>query len=153
GALVEAPALREALEVEWLVVTRDSRGLTLFSALGRSDYPTIPIELIDPTGAGDTVLAAIAAGWSVGMPSGDGMRLANLAAWSVVRKPSTVPAEGNELLNLLPIRHRAENSKISILLADAREIVERWRADGDRIVFANGCFDLLHLGHLRLLRE
>ena len=145
--------LREDLNLEALVLTRSEEGMTLFFRDGREeDLPTQAREVFDVTGAGDTVLAFLGAGLGAGMPIAEAARLANLAAGIVVGKvgASTVAAE--EILDLVAHRHLDTDLKIK-----SREMVARAldaeRQRGRTIVFTNGCFDLLHVGHVKYLQK
>src|SRR5690606_11405252 len=112
-------------------------------------------EVFDVSGAGDTVIATLAAALSVGTPLADAARIANQAAGIVVGKLGTQPILASELATALHFNDQRRflpysAAKLSQLEA-AMERVGQWRAAGDRVVFTNGCFDLLHPGHINLL--
>ena len=154
----DEPALRDAgrrllaeLELDFLVVTRGEQGVSLFDEQGVRDFPAVAREVFDVSGAGDTVIATLAAGMVAGLDRDDALNLANLAAGVVVGKVGTTPIRPDELLDALLIERLAEQSqKIYALEALERQVAD-WRTRGQRIVFTNGCFDLLHVGHVTLL--
>ena len=152
------PALRDAgrrlraeLELDFLVVTRGEQGISIVDEQGVRDFPAVAREVFDVSGAGDTVIATLAAGMAAGLDRDDALNLANLAAGVVVGKVGTTPIRPGELLDALLGEHLAEQTH-KISEPDALEQqVALWRARGERIVFTNGCFDLLHVGHVTLL--
>jgi D-beta-D-heptose 7-phosphate kinase/D-beta-D-heptose 1-phosphate adenosyltransferase len=118
--------------------------------------PAIAREVYDVSGAGDTVIATLATGIAAKMSFSDAARMANIAAGVVVGKLGTQP------INLLELR-AAEglntdevcgtvNTKVHSLAAAVVQ-VQAWKAVNDKVVFTNGCFDLLHPGHIHLLNE
>ncbi|HEY3911163.1 MAG TPA: D-glycero-beta-D-manno-heptose 1-phosphate adenylyltransferase [Stellaceae bacterium] len=109
-------------------------------------------EVYDVSGAGDTVVAALGAGLAAGMSLIDAARLANVAAGIVVGRTGTAVVYASELGGCLNGRDPYPADKVAAL-ADALEQVERWRREGLKIGFTNGCFDLLHPGHVALLRQ
>ena len=143
--------LTEKLRIDRLLVTRGPKGMALFSR----DNPPVVIptqarDVFDVSGAGDTVIATTAAGIGAGMDWPDAARLANIAAGIVVGKVGTNPIRAEELA--LALRQGQDGSQRKICdLASAVFTVNAWRAMGDSIVFTNGCFDILHAGHIRLL--
>jgi D-beta-D-heptose 7-phosphate kinase/D-beta-D-heptose 1-phosphate adenosyltransferase len=105
----------------------------------------------DVSGAGDTVVAVVAAGIAAGLPVPVAARLSNIAAGIVVGKVGTAVARESDLLEALTPERGALRKVVS--RAQAVEQVERWRRRGWRIGFTNGCFDLLHPGHVHLLEQ
>ncbi|MEC7172794.1 MAG: PfkB family carbohydrate kinase, partial [Pseudomonadota bacterium] len=100
----------------------------------------------DVSGAGDTVIAMIGAALAGGMSDAEAVKLANIAAGVVVAKSGTAAASPGEIIAMAgAIPPRLEQHQLAALCED-------WRKDGHRIGFANGCFDLLHPGHLHLLK-
>jgi D-beta-D-heptose 7-phosphate kinase/D-beta-D-heptose 1-phosphate adenosyltransferase len=105
--------------------------------------------VFDVTGAGDTVIATLATALAVGVPLGEAVRLANTAAGVVVAKPGTATVLPQELREALGAVRGAS-------VVDAEDAAERaalWREQGLRVGFTNGCFDLLHRGHLYSLEQ
>ncbi len=113
--------------------------------------PAAAREVYDVSGAGDTVIATLAAGLAGGLSLIEAARLANLAAGIVVSKIGTAVTYASELREALAgAEHGHEKIRA---LPRALEQVERWRSHGFRIGFTNGCFDLLHPGHVALLAQ
>jgi D-beta-D-heptose 7-phosphate kinase / D-beta-D-heptose 1-phosphate adenosyltransferase len=108
-------------------------------------------EVFDVSGAGDTVIATLAAGLAGGLSLIEAARLANFAAGIVVGKVGTAVTHASELREALADTEHADNKTRP--LAAALEQVERWRARGLSVGFTNGCFDLLHPGHVALLAQ
>jgi D-beta-D-heptose 7-phosphate kinase/D-beta-D-heptose 1-phosphate adenosyltransferase len=132
-----------------LLVTRSEKGMTLINENGAEHFPTEAREVYDVSGAGDTVVAALAACLANGYPLREAVAIANKAAGIVVGKIGTAPVELGELRAVLD---KSYNPK----LLDARSLVGRCaqeRRSGNTIVFTNGWFDILHRGHVHLLEE
>lgn len=145
----QAHALRAELELEALLVTRSERGMSLFADAGDVHLPAHAQEVFDVTGAGDTVIALVAAGLAAGEALAGAAQLANLGAGVVVGKLGTATVSPAELRRAARTRHADEVGVLDedTLLAH----VEEARAYGERVVMTNGCFDLLHPGHIRYL--
>ena len=144
-----AEALRERFEFGAVVVTRGNDGMTLVDADGVRHYPAEAADVYDTSGCGDTALAALAAGVAAKLPLSVAVRLANIAAGVVVGKVGSAVAHQAELLAAVSPERTAIRKVVS--LEEAAELAERWRHRGWRVGFTNGCFDLLHPGHLHLL--
>ena len=152
--LIERAAeVREAYSHEWLLISRGAKGMILVG--GDTDPLVIPAQarqVYDVSGAGDTVIAVLGASVGAGLDFKEAARLANTAAGVVVSKLGTQPIAWNELLAAWLYNGAGPGLKISSL-GVAEVQVDAWRGAGDRIVFTNGCFDLLHAGHVKLLYE
>ncbi|MGE5548320.1 MAG: D-glycero-beta-D-manno-heptose-7-phosphate kinase [Solirubrobacterales bacterium] len=140
--------------IEAILVTRSQDGMTLVSGDGTVHHLAAEArEVFDVSGAGDTVVATLAAAVGAGASLLEGARLANVAAGIVVGKVGTAVAYASELVSAL---HHDDlvsgESKVRTLDA-ALELVDRWRRKGLKIGFTNGCFDLLHPGHVSLLSQ
>jgi D-beta-D-heptose 7-phosphate kinase / D-beta-D-heptose 1-phosphate adenosyltransferase len=109
-------------------------------------------EVYDVSGAGDTVVATLAAALGAGIDPVDGARLANIAAGIVVGKIGTAVVHPSELGAWIEGRDIYATDKV-VPRSHALDQVERWRRQGLRVGFTNGCFDLLHPGHVSLLRQ
>jgi D-beta-D-heptose 7-phosphate kinase/D-beta-D-heptose 1-phosphate adenosyltransferase len=142
-------ALRERFAFGAVVVTRGNDGMTLIDPDGVRHFPAEAAEVYDTSGCGDTALAALAAGVAARLPLAVAVRLANLAAGVVVGKVGSAVARAAELLAAVSPERSASRKVVS--LEEAAELAERWRHRGWRVGFTNGCFDLLHPGHLHLL--
>ena len=136
-----------------VLATRSEQGMTLVLDADVYHLPARARAVFDVSGAGDTVAAAMAAGLALEAPSLDCAQFANTAAGVAVAKVGTAAAYASEILTAL---HEADfltgETKV-VTLASARDKVEAWRRQGRRIGFTNGCFDLLHPGHVSLLNQ
>lgn len=134
-----------------LLLTRGAKGMELYVP-GEEPVriPAVRREVADVSGAGDTVIAALAASVASGFSWADSATVANTAAGVAVGKAGTAPVSLGELNAAL--RQGRDNPKLYSVPALGRKLAE-WRRKGERIVFTNGCFDLLHPGHVSLLRQ
>lgn len=144
----------DTCDVGAVVATRSERGMSVVTRAGAVDHlPAQAREVFDVSGAGDTVVAALTTALAVGVPLTEAARLANLAAGIVVGKVGTAVVRGPELLAALHEQEwRLGETKIATL-DEAVECVARWRLRGRRVGFTNGCFDLLHPGHISLITQ
>ncbi|VAW53852.1 ADP-heptose synthase / D-glycero-beta-D-manno-heptose 7-phosphate kinase [hydrothermal vent metagenome] len=152
--LVEkANKISEQFNIEALLVTRSEHGMSLM----QRDYdpvhiPTQAREVFDVTGAGDTVISTLAASLGAGVSLERAMVLSNLAAGVVVAKSGTASVSLRELENA--IEKNSSNTEHGILEeAELYPLLERCRSHGETIVMTNGCFDILHAGHVTYLEE
>lgn len=149
-----ARSLLEKCQVETMLVTRGERGMTLVDCQGMSEHiPTQALEIFDVSGAGDTVIAMFSAAYAAKTPALQAAQLANAAAGIVVGKVGTATTTLKEVQEklLTPTRRRATSKTLSV--PDAIEQVIAWKRRGLKIGFTNGCFDLLHPGHIALLAQ
>jgi D-beta-D-heptose 7-phosphate kinase/D-beta-D-heptose 1-phosphate adenosyltransferase len=144
-----AHALRTHHGFGAVLVTEGSSGMTLVDAATATHFPAEAADVYDVSGAGDTVTAVLAAGIAVKLDLKLAVRLANIAAGIVVGKVGTAVAREADLLAVLSPEGGTFRKVVS--QAAALEQVARWRHQGYRIGFTNGCFDLLHPGHVHLL--
>jgi D-beta-D-heptose 7-phosphate kinase/D-beta-D-heptose 1-phosphate adenosyltransferase len=107
--------------------------------------------VFDVSGAGDTVIATLAAGLMYGLSPLESLQLANAAAGVVVGKVGTVPITRDDLIEALASEQSSEQAHKVCDLAQLQQKVESWRKNKQKIVFTNGCFDLLHAGHVTYL--
>jgi D-beta-D-heptose 7-phosphate kinase / D-beta-D-heptose 1-phosphate adenosyltransferase len=148
-----AQALLAEHDLEYLTVTMSEKGITVLERDSRYHSPARAREVFDVSGAGDTVIATLAASLAGGLKVKTAVDLANLAAGIVVGKMGTVPIAQHELIaELTPSTGLTAGEKILDLERVTRRVAE-WRASGETIVFTNGCFDLLHVGHIKLLED
>ena len=152
GLLEAGSSLREEIGVTWLVVTLGDQGMALIGDQSTSLIPTAAKGVFDVTGAGDTVIATAAAGLAVGLSTADSLALASLAAGIVVGKVGTEPIALSELAGAIASVDSSDGDKL-YTLAEITGMVATWRGNGERIVFTNGCFDVLHAGHISLLEQ
>jgi len=140
-------------DIGFLTVTMSEKGITVIGPDKTFHAPARAREVFDVSGAGDTVIATLAAATVGGLSISVAVELANLAAGIVVGKVGTVPIATHELIAALtPSSGISAQEKILDLPRMALRAAE-WRAAGETIVFTNGCFDLLHVGHITLLEE
>ena len=145
--------MREA-DAAAILATRSDKGMVLVEASGAVHIePARAREVYDVSGAGDTVIAVLALAAASGHSLPEAMRLANTAAGIVVSKLGTATVELDELMLELSrdLRdtewHRAKHYRLD----EAETLVRRWKSRGLSVGFTNGCFDILHAGHIALL--
>ncbi|MFL5252424.1 MAG: D-glycero-beta-D-manno-heptose-7-phosphate kinase [Rhodopila sp.] len=137
-----------------VLVTRSAKGLTLVRRdAGALHLPTRAREVADVSGAGDTLVAALAVALGAGAELPEAAMLANTTAGISVGKQGTATVSRQELLDELHLADLVETDRKLSSLADAAERVADWHRRGFKVGFANGCFDLIHPGHVRLLSE
>ena len=140
------------LNLEAILITRGEHGMTLI----RPDSPELHLparaqEVFDVTGAGDTVISVLAASMAAGDGLADATALANLAAGIVVGKLGTAAISGPELRRAMLAD---QNSGRGVMTAEQLQIVvQDSKAHGEKIIFTNGCFDIIHAGHVGYLAE
>jgi D-beta-D-heptose 7-phosphate kinase / D-beta-D-heptose 1-phosphate adenosyltransferase len=147
--IAAAQALRIRHGFGAVLVTEGPAGMTLVDAATATHFPAAAAEVYDVSGAGDTVTAVLAAGIAVKLDLTLAVRLANIAAGIAVGKVGTAVAREADLLAVLS--PEGGTLKKIVSRQAAVEQVARWRHQGHRIGFTNGCFDLLHPGHMHLL--
>jgi D-beta-D-heptose 7-phosphate kinase/D-beta-D-heptose 1-phosphate adenosyltransferase len=145
--------LVDALQLDFMAVTLGEQGIALVEKTGIRKIPAMAREVFDVSGAGDTIIATLAAGLAAGLSRVDALHLANLAAGVVVGKVGTATVSRTDLLNALSTEQALQQSEKICSLDTLLERITQWRAKGERIVFTNGCFDLLHAGHVTYLAE
>jgi D-beta-D-heptose 7-phosphate kinase/D-beta-D-heptose 1-phosphate adenosyltransferase len=148
-----ARSMRSELDLERMVLTLSEQGIILIEPEGIRRIPAVAREVFDVSGAGDTVIATFAAGLAAGLGYVDTAHLANLAAGVVVGKVGTATVSAGELLGAVIGESALEQAAKICEPGPALERVRQWRAAGERIVFTNGCFDLLHAGHVTYLER
>ncbi|MCC5995195.1 MAG: D-glycero-beta-D-manno-heptose 1-phosphate adenylyltransferase [Oceanicaulis sp.] len=154
----EAEAALRALQARLpqtraLLVTRGAAGMTLLTDDGRLHHQrSRPRSVFDVSGAGDTALAALSLAMAAGVAMTDAMALADLAAGVAVGKAGTAVVSPDELIEDATGGAEAPDWRI-LERGDAARLSARWRSEGLRIGFTNGCFDILHPGHLSVLRH
>ncbi len=144
--------LRELLELDYLLVTQGAKGMTLIHQDGAlSIPPRTPREVFDVSGAGDTVVAVLALGLAQWGDAAVAAALANLAAGVVVTKKGTAPILRSEMEGEL--RGHVHLEEKIITLKELGFLLPHLRTQGKKVVFTNGCFDLLHAGHIKFLED
>ena len=137
-----------------MLVSRSEQGLSLIPREGAPVHlSTRAPEVFDVSGAGDTVVAIFALSLVIGAPPDRAAYLANLAAGLVVGKVGTAVVSQDELASAVKAEELNRSEKKLVSASALQADVDRWRVQGLRIGFTNGCFDLLHPGHISLLNE
>ncbi len=143
-------ALINDLKLTSLLITRGSEGMTLLDKRNkkiiREDFPTNAKDVFDVSGAGDTVIASIAAGLAGDLTLPDSIKLANIAAGIVVGKSGTASVSQSEIRPLWDKNPYVHIDEIS-------SFTDKYKVQGKKIVFTNGCFDILHAGHVEYLQK
>jgi D-beta-D-heptose 7-phosphate kinase/D-beta-D-heptose 1-phosphate adenosyltransferase len=157
-ALASAAELRERLDLEAAIVTLDREGMALVHSDGRAQvFPTRPRQVYDITGAGDMVMAVLGMALAAGADYDPAIRLANVAGGLEVEKIGVAPVSRQEILHdLLRAEGLHEGRSGQRKLRDRPALVQEVRARralGHRTAFTNGCFDVLHAGHVQYLQE
>jgi len=150
-----APPLLEQAGAQAILITRSEKGMLLVERGGAiASAPARAREVFDVSGAGDTVIAALALAYAGGRTLAQAMHIANAAAGVVVSKLGTATANIAEVMHELA----AQNEQLGgpavaglQTLAAAQSLVRHWREQGLEVGFTNGCFDILHTGHVSLL--
>lgn len=151
--LLAGRALVSELGLQYLTTTLSEKGIAVLRNDSHWIAPAAARQVFDVSGAGDTVIATLALALASKLEIETAAQLANVAAGIVVGKVGTVPVERDELLtSLMP--EIELNAQEKVLTLDPLKFrIAAWRSAGQRVVFTNGCFDLLHIGHITLLEN
>ncbi len=136
-----------------MLLTRSEQGMSLISATEKHDFPAQVLEVSDVTGAGDTVIATLAVMLAAGMTPKDAVEVANLAAGIVVGKLGAATVSPEELARKLSQYLVDTGEHYQAPFDDVLQHIEFAKQNGEKIVFTNGCFDILHAGHVRYLAQ
>jgi D-beta-D-heptose 7-phosphate kinase / D-beta-D-heptose 1-phosphate adenosyltransferase len=143
-----AKEFQDKYNFESVLLTRSEQGMTLLSDGIIRHFPTQAKQVFDISGAGDSVISILAAGLAAGLTWPEATELANLGAGIAVQKVGTSPVTADELIQVLEQEGVSSlNSKI-LGLDDLLRKIAAWRSEGKKIAFTNGCFDILHVGHV-----
>lgn len=134
-------------------ITRGPKGISLFTADGREDVPAIERQIFDVTGAGDTAAAAFVVALLAKASPREAAELANLAAYVAVGRPGTAIVTARDLRHAAVEVSGAQKSGKLCSREELADLVSAARAAGKRVVFTNGCFDLIHPGHVTYLAQ
>ena len=134
--------LKNDLNLKYSIITLSEDGMAIFGD-EMVEIPTLAQEVFDVTGAGDSVIAALAFGLSCGLDIYKSASFANAAAAVVVGKVGSATAKLSEIMNYNP----------DLSYIDDFSLIENLKKDGKKIVFTNGCFDILHRGHIAYLKQ
>lgn len=154
-AVVEmALAAKDKYSIGNVVVTRSEKGMSLVNATEVLHSPATAIEVFDVSGAGDTVAATLLAGVAGKLKLADAVYMANRAAGIVVAKVGTYPVHRDELLKDLLTENRKQGRGYRTLSwEEISSLAATWKAAGETVVFTNGCFDIIHVGHVTYLEK
>jgi D-beta-D-heptose 7-phosphate kinase/D-beta-D-heptose 1-phosphate adenosyltransferase len=158
GDVKEMPRAAQELialaELEAAVITLGAQGMFLMNRASESVHvPTFAREVFDVTGAGDTVISHLALYIAAGLDLATAVHLANHAAGIVVAKPGAACVSRGELFERLDQHERGWRSNAKVVHGERLDaLLKLWRSQNKRIVFTNGCFDILHVGHVDYLR-
>ena len=144
-------ALKTKLGLSFMAVTRGEEGISLIEKNNAQHLPAAAQKVFDVSGAGDTVIATLAAGLMHNLTPLQSLELANIAAGVVVGKVGTVPITQADLLDALTAKQGNEQAHKICNLVELKLKVQAWKQAKQKIVFTNGCFDLLHAGHVTYL--
>jgi D-beta-D-heptose 7-phosphate kinase/D-beta-D-heptose 1-phosphate adenosyltransferase len=140
----------QKFQLQYLLVTRSEKGMTFFEKNKIHHIRTTATEVFDVSGAGDTVVATLASAVASSYSWLDAVKLANKAAGIVVSKIGTEPITYKELAS--STYEYKEKSKI-ISENQIQELIHQLKQSGKKIVFTNGCFDIIHKGHIKYLQQ
>jgi D-beta-D-heptose 7-phosphate kinase/D-beta-D-heptose 1-phosphate adenosyltransferase len=148
-----AESVMDQVDCEAVLVTESEDGMTLMTRGAPPLHVAAhQVKVRDVSGAGDTVAAALAVALAAGADWEAGIRIANAAAAAAVSKSGTAAITLAELRRIIvPESYRASEEKVARDTADLDARLALWRAEGRRIGFTNGCFDILHPGHIKVL--
>lgn len=157
GVVRAARAIRQSTSCEAVVITRGAAGMSIFASDGAREtvthLPTKAREVHDVSGAGDTTIAVFALACVSGADFVQAARLANAAAGIAVGKAGTATVSGAELANALVDSELAHSADKIVGIDEAAKAAKAWQSQGLKVVFTNGCFDLLHPGHVKLVEQ
>ena len=139
----------ESIDLEYIIATRSAKGITVVSKDGRTWHnPATQQEVFDVSGAGDTVVAMMLTCLAGGLSLRLALHIANSAAGVVVAKVGTYPIHRAELLEVWKTLQEQVVQKDLYDIHEMETLVRHWQNNGETVVFTNGCFDILHRGHI-----
>lgn len=158
-AIKDDTSLREALlslklrcDLQCSMITLSEDGIAIYDETMRR-YPTVAKEVFDVTGAGDTVIASLSFALSCGLSIDEAAPFANHAAAVVVGKIGSATVTLDEIETYESSLHQSSSDAHIKSQEEITAIVQRLKREGKRVVFTNGCFDILHVGHVKYLQE
>lgn len=146
-------AMVAPLGLDFITATLSEKGIAVLRSESRFLAPAVARQVFDVSGAGDTVIATLALALAGGLEIETAVQLANIAAGIVVGKVGTVPITRDELLTSLTPEIDLQPTEKVLTLEHLKVRSSAWRSSGQKVVFTNGCFDLLHIGHVTLLED
>jgi D-beta-D-heptose 7-phosphate kinase/D-beta-D-heptose 1-phosphate adenosyltransferase len=150
--------LKKECDLDMSMITLSEDGIAIYDGIndeknGFKQFPTVAKEVFDVTGAGDTVIASIAFALSSEKSIEDTAKFANLAAGVVVDKIGSATVTLQEIEEYEATLHQSDSNAHIKTFEEIDVLVKRAREMGKRVVFTNGCFDILHVGHVKYLQE
>lgn len=149
---IKAVALQLCVEncLDYLILTRSEKGISIIDHRSgeKRDYPAVVKEVVDVTGAGDTVVACIALAAGAGFNMSECVVIANIAASIVISRFGAAQTTIEELSGAMPLRTK-ESHDVSSVIAQ----INHFKGQGKKVVFTNGCFDLVHAGHISSFQQ
>ncbi|MGB2115765.1 MAG: bifunctional D-glycero-beta-D-manno-heptose-7-phosphate kinase/D-glycero-beta-D-manno-heptose 1-phosphate adenylyltransferase HldE [Porticoccaceae bacterium] len=139
--------------IDAMLLTRSEQGMSLITSTDKFDFPAQTLEVADVTGAGDTVIATLAVMLGTQMPASQAVEIANIAAGITVTRLGAATVSPEELSSRLTAYLESSGERYHPPVDEAFQRIEQARRRGDKIVFTNGCFDILHAGHVRYLAQ
>jgi len=143
--------LKEEVDLNISLITLSEDGIAVYDNEVRK-FPTVAKEVFDVTGAGDTVIASIAFALSAGKNIDEAAQFSNLAAGVVVGKIGSATVTLDEIEEYEASLHKSTSDAHIKSFAEIETVVKRYRKNGKKVVFTNGCFDILHVGHVKYLQ-
>ena len=145
--------LKKSLNLQFIAMTKGEDGIDLIQGNTIKNLPAVnQQQVFDVSGAGDTVIATLAACMIAKMPIETSLNIANIAAGIVIGKLGTIPITLADLIKTISSQHSDQEKKIHSL-ESLMEQVAIWKREKKKIVFTNGCFDILHAGHVTYLEK
>jgi len=144
--------LKTEYDLDVSLITLSERGVAIYDDKLRV-YPTVSREVFDVTGAGDTVLASLGFALACGYKIDAAVEFANLAAGVVVGKIGSAIATLNEIIEYESSLNKSTSDEHIKTFDEIASLSKELRARGKKIIFTNGCFDILHIGHVRYLEN
>lgn len=153
GSLREALlSLKSTCDLQCSMITLSEDGIAIYDETMRR-YPTVAKEVFDVTGAGDTVIASLSFALSCGLSIDEAAPFANHAAAVVVGKIGSATVTLDEIETYESSLHQSTSDAHIKSQSEIVAITQRLKREGKRVVFTNGCFDILHVGHVKYLQE
>ena len=153
ATLLEAiTTLKSTCELEVSLITLSEEGIAIYDERLRT-HPTVAREVFDVTGAGDTVIASLGFAMSAGYNIDEAVKFANLAAGVVVGKIGSATATLDEIIEYESSLNKSTSHYHIKTLDEIRLLSAELKKRGKKVVFTNGCFDILHVGHVKYLEE
>ena len=145
-------SLKSTCDLQCSMITLSEDGIAIYDDSMRR-YPTVAKEVFDVTGAGDTVIASLSFALSCGLSIDEAAPFANHAAAVVVGKIGSATVTLDEIETYESSLHQSTSDAHIKLQSEIVAITQRLKREGKRVVFTNGCFDILHVGHVKYLQE